>query len=259
MKYQISNSPSGARYQNYILKSKIFNFFIVILIFAFYILILPSPVFAQTATLSLSPSSGTFNKGCAFALDIRLDTGGAQTDGTDAILLYDSSRLTATSITSGNIYPDYPGNNIDDTSGKITVSGLASVSSAFSGQGSLAVVNFAVKDNAPAGVTQVKFDFDPNNKAKTTDSNVVQRGTTSDVLSSVVNGNYTIGTGACGTLPATGGSTGSNQGAISSTPSGQQPIIYKTLPPAGTEQLTFTLTIVGVTLTILGILGLALL
>lgn len=245
MKYQISN-----------IKYKIFNFFFVILIFAFYILILPSPVYAQAATLSLVPSSGTFNKGCSFSLDIRLDTAGAQTDGTDAILLYDSSRLSATSITSGNIYPDYPGNNIDETSGKVTISGLASVSSAFSGQGPLATVNFAVKDNAPAGVTQVKFDFDPNDKAKTTDSNVVQRATTSDVLSSVVNGNYTIGTGACGTLPATGG-----QGEVA-TPSGaveQPPLVYKTLPPAGTEQLTFALTIVGVTLTILGILGLALL
>lgn len=239
-----------------VLKLPIFLFVMLALLFAVpYTL---SPVYAQTATLSLSPSTGTFNKGCTFVLDIRLDTGGAQTDGTDAIILYDSSRLSATSITSGNIYPDYPGNNIDDTSGKITVSGLASVSSAFSGQGSLAVVNFIVKDNAPAGVTQVKFDFDPNDKAKTTDSNVVQRGTTSDVLGSVVNGNYTIGTGACGTLPATGGSTGGNQGAVS-TPSGEIQPIYKTLPPAGTEQLTFTLTIVGVTLTILGILGLALL
>ena len=64
-------------------------------------------------------------------MEIKLDTTGAQTDGTDAILIYDSSRLTATAITSGNIYPDYPGNNIDP-SGKINISGLASVSSAFS-------------------------------------------------------------------------------------------------------------------------------
>ncbi len=230
---------------------------------AFYILhsTFYIPVYAQAATLSLSPSSGTFNRSCSFSLDIRLDTAAAQTDGTDAILLYDSSRLTATSITSGNIYPDYPGNNIDDTSGKITISGLASISSAFSGQGSLATLQFSVKDNAPTGVTQIKFDFDPNDKTKTTDSNVVQRAGP-DILSSVVNGNYTIGTGTCGVLPATG-TTGGNrggQGAVS-TPSGefQEPLVYKTLPPAGTEQLTFALSIVGVTLTILGILGLALL
>lgn len=221
----------------------------------------PAGVFAQTATLSLDPAGGTFNKGCSFSVNINLDTGSSQTDGTDAILIYDSSRLNAAAITKGTIYPDYPGNNIDDTSGKITISGLASISSAFSGQGSLATLQFSVKDNAPTGVTQIKFDFDPNDKTKTTDSNVVQRAGP-DILSSVVNGNYTIGTGTCGVLPATG-TTGGNrggQGAVS-TPSGefQEPLVYKTLPPAGTEQLTFALSIVGVTLTILGILGLALL
>src|SRR3989344_4454303 len=174
---------------------KKFTFFLFLLLFSGTYNV--TAVLAQAATLSLLPSSGTFNKWCTFSVEIKLDTTGAQTDGTDAILIYDSSRLTATAITSGNIYPDYPGNNIDDTSGKITISGLASVSSAFSGQGSLAVVNFTVKENAPTGATQVKFDFDSSDKAKTTDSNVVQRGTASDILNSVVNGSYTIGTGSC--------------------------------------------------------------
>lgn len=230
--------------------------FIVILVF-----FLINPVWAIAATLSLSPVSGTFNKNCSFTLDISLDTAGAQTDGTDAILIYDSSRFTATSIQAGTIYSDYPGNNIDDPSGKVTVSGLASVSQAFSGKGSLAKVNFTAKENAPTGATQVKFDFDGKDKTKTTDSNVVERGTVADILSSVVNGNYTIGSGACGaavtTLPATG------QGAVSvSTPSAQIPVKevpLKTLPPAGSEQLTFTLAIIGSVLTVLGILGLALL
>src|SRR3989344_4893467 len=133
--------------QKYMSKVKSFKIYAVVLSFAFYLLTSPSTAFAQAASLSLSPSSGTFNRSCTVTLDIRLDTAGAQTDGTDAILTYDASRLMATSITSGNIYPDYPGNNIDDTNGKITVSGLASVSSAFSGQGSLAVVNFTVKEN----------------------------------------------------------------------------------------------------------------
>lgn len=221
-----------------------------------------SPVFAQTATLSLSPPSGTFNKNCSFALEIKLNTGGAETDGTDAIVLYDQSKLTATSISSGSIYPDYPGNNIDEVLGKVTVSGLASVASPFTGSGTLATINFTIKDTAAIGATMVKFDFDPANKAKTTDSNVVQRGTVADILNSVSSGNYTIGAGTCGATPAptilprTGG-----QGAVS-TPSGQQ--VYttppsQTLPPAGSEQFTYTIAIVGSVLTILGILGLALL
>ena len=233
---------------------------ISLLAFSFWLLAFPVSVFAQSATLSLDPASGTFNKGCNFTLNVNLDTGGAQTDGSDAIIFYDVSRFTATSITNGTIYPDYPGNNIDPQGGKITISGLASVNTPFTGKGILATLNFKVVDTAATGATQITFDFDPNNKAKTTDSNVVERNTVVDVLNSVVNGNYTIGTGSCGATPTvppayrppTGG------GNPPATPSSVEP---KTpyLPPAGSEQFTFTLAIFGGVLTILGILGLALL
>lgn len=238
---------------------------IYLLIFSFSFLASPAVIFAQTATLSLDPSSSTFNAGCSFSLNVNLDTG-AQTDGTDAILNYDTSRLTATTINNGTIYPDYPGNNIDSQSGKITISGLASVSTAFTGKGTLATINFTVAPSAPAGATQITFDFDPQDKGNTKDSNVVQRGTVVDVLNSVVNGSYVIGSaGNCNSgaapaviLPGTGTGTGGQggQGAVS-TPSSQ--LVYKTLPPAGFEQFTFTLAIVGSVLTVLGILGLALL
>ncbi len=235
--------------------------YILPIMMLFLVFALSMPAQAWAATLSLSPSSGTFNRSCAFNLDINLDTGGVQTDGTDAILLYDNSRFTATSIVPGTIYADYPGNNIDDTQGKVTVSGLASLSSPFGGQGKLATVNFSVKDNAPAGATQVKFDFDPNNMTKTTDSNVVQRSTVQDVLSSVVNGNYTVGTGVCGITTTVKGGQGA---IIISTPSAQ-PKQFKTLDqaaggsPGGNSEWTAALTILGSVLTILGILGLALL
>lgn len=235
---------------------------ITVLLFAvsFSLLALPANVLASV--LSLSPSSGTFNEGCNFSLDVVVDTQGTQTDGTDAILIYDASRFTAQTITSGTIYPDFPGNNIDASSGKITISGLASVSTPFIGKGTLATINFNVLGTAPAGVTQIRFDFDPNDKAKTTDSNVVERGTVADTLNSVVNGNYVIGTAACGTtattkptfqpgfLPGTGGP---------STPSGTPFVPAKTLPEGGTLQLTSATAIIGGILTVLGILGLALL
>lgn len=226
---------------------KIINFIIIIIIINFIFI----PV-ASAATLSLSPSSGTFNRGCASSLAVDLDAGGTQTDGSDAILKYDPSRINAASITSGTIYPDYPGNNIDSASGKITISGLASVQQAFSSKGTLATINFSIPENAPTGATSVKFEFDPNDKAKTTDSNVVERGTIVDVLNSVVDGNYTIGTGACGSIITT-----PKGGATVSTPSAGA--ITKTLPPAGTETFTYTIAILGSVLTILGILGLALL
>ncbi len=236
---------------------------IIAIVFAFLILnsAFIIPVYAQQATMSLSPSSGTFNPGCQFTTSVNLNTGGAQTDGTDAILVYDTSRLSTNtnSIASGTIYPDYPGNNVDEATGRITVSGLSSITSAFSGSGTLATVTFTVLPQAPVGVATVNFDFDANDKSKTTDSNVVERGTVTDILSTVVNGNYTIGTG---TACTSGGVTQAGSGV--STPSGGlnngvDSSYNKTLPNSGTAELTYTIAIVGTTLVILGFLGFALL
>lgn len=234
--------------------------FSALLSFLIINLYLVTPILAAQATLSLSPSTGTFGKGCQFTVDIKLNTGGAATDGTDAIITYDPTRLSTNtnSIASGTIYPDYPGNNVDEQNGKITVSGLSSVTSAFSGSGNLATVTFSVKPEAPEGLTTIKFDFDANDKAKTTDSNVVERGTVSDILSSVVNGSYTITSGGC-----TGGAVKTGIGGTGGvgTPSGtiDDGFNKKILPDSGTSELTYTIAIVGSILAILGVLGLALL
>ena len=98
-----------------------------------------STIYAASATLSIQPASGTFNIGCPFTLDVFLDTGGARTDGTDAILFYDQSRFTAQKIRPGTIYADYPGTVIDATKGRVAISGISSLSSAFAGQGILSL------------------------------------------------------------------------------------------------------------------------
>lgn len=235
------------------------------------LVILAFPVQAYAATLSLSPSTGSFKKGCNFSLNIDLNTNGVQTDGTDAIIQYDQSKITATSITSGSIYPDYPGNSIDDNAGKATISGLASVSTPFSSSGTLATINFTVKDVSTPSATLIKFQFDSNDKTNTTDSNVVERGTIADVLSSVVNGNYTVGaTGACANptpVPRgapTPGSTATPSATIAPVPNNLDCLVNQVrvngmCQNIGAAELTFTVAIVGSVLTILGILGLALL
>lgn len=222
-----------------------------------------APALALAATLSLSPSTGTFNKGCNFSTDIVLDTASAQTDGTDAILFYDNSRLSANTISQGTIYSDYPGSNIDDTNGKITISGLAAFGHPFVGKGTLATVNWTVKDTAQAGATQVKFDFDSNDKTKTTDSNVVEDGTTNEILASVTNGSYTIGTGSCASSGSKAQGAPGEPGSLATPSSSLQPLPTKAPPPAtlpngGTVELTFTVAILGSILTVLGILGLVL-
>ena len=48
----------------------------------FFVLLSTSSVLAST--LSVSPATGTFNRGCTFIIDVNLDTQGAPTDGADA-------------------------------------------------------------------------------------------------------------------------------------------------------------------------------
>ncbi|MFH0937270.1 MAG: cohesin domain-containing protein [Candidatus Daviesbacteria bacterium] len=212
---------------------------------------MPSSVYAAGASLTLSPATGTFNKGCSVSVDILLDTGGTATDGTDVILNYDPTRFSVQKIISGTIYADYPGNSFDAQNGRITVSGLSSVSTAFTGQGTLATIDLMVLDAAPTGATQITFDFDTNDRAKTTDSNVVERTTVVDVLNEVTNGSYTVGTGSCSTTRQIGG------------PDDTTPIPTKVattpLPDAADFQTTFIIAAAGSILIILGILGLVLL
>src|SRR2546428_361870 len=101
------------------------------------IVFLTTPSAVLAATLSLSPATGTFNTGCSYSLDIKLDTGGVSTDGTDAIIFYDASKMTINSIATGKIYSDYPISGASN--GKISVSGItSSPSQSFSGTGTLA-------------------------------------------------------------------------------------------------------------------------
>jgi len=221
-----------------------------------------TPVLAQGATLLLTPASGTFNRGCTFSVDIRVDTGSVQTDGTDAIVIYDNTRLKVTDIKKGTIYPLEGVSNIEEAKGIVSYSGLADVAAPFTGSGVVATLNFQVQEDAPAGATKVEFDFDPNDKAKTTDSNVVQRGEVVDVLSSATGANYVIGSGSCSESetvtvtppPATGGELkpgGTGETIIT-------PIPTKTLPAAGDFQTTAILVLASGTLIVLGFLGLML-
>ncbi len=225
--------------------------------FAALFTLLAFPALSYAATLTLSPSSGTFNRGCNVSIKIDLDTTGTNTDGTDVILSYDPGKFTvlASSIVNGTIYADYPGNSVDSAGGKISISGISSVASPFNGKGNFATLNIKVADNAPAGTAAIKFDFDPNDKTKTTDSNVVERGTIADVLSSVTDGNYVIGTGSC-----IGGQGQALTGSgLAGTPSATKSPLVKELPSSGLTDTTTLLAIIGTILTIIGIAGLALL
>lgn len=218
------------------------------------LLFMPGNVLAAGSTLSLSPAVGTFNKNCNFSLQVMVDTGGYETDGTDAILTYDVTRFTASKINNGSIYQDYPGNNIDAQNGKITISGLSSVGSAYKGTGVLATVDFAVLENAPAGTSQVKFDFDPTDKSKTTDSNVVERGTMAETLNQVIDGNYVVGSGSCGRV---GGPTSTPSATIYQQPTYTPIPTVTPLNQTADASTTMAIIVVAGCLMALGVFGIA--
>ena len=245
------------------------------------------PAYASAATLTFNPATGVLNKGCEVSIKIDLDTQGVQTDGTDVIVTYNPAQLTTSTsgITNGTIYPEYPGNSVDTSAGKISISGISSVSSPYTGSGTFATIKFTVASTLAANTPiALNFDFDPNNKTKTTDTNVVERGTIADVLASVTNGSYTVGTGTCTSgsgvtsgssntltsggqgqvLTGNGTGTGTGNGLGTGTPSAQYQVYKPTLNDvtggsAGLFDSTLGVTAVGLILVVLGVAGLAML
>lgn len=241
-------------------------------------LVSPSVAFAVTtpsASLSFDPLTGSLNRGCSVAVNIVVNTGTtagsvAQTDGTDAIIKYDPAifSVAVNSIQDGTIYSDYPGNSVDTTAGKISISGLASVSQAFSGTGVLATINFTVKADAPLQTTKLTFEY-TSDPAITVDSNIVERQTVADVLRTVNNSQYTIGSGSCSAQPSPSPSPGVVITPVNPAPRGGATIVLPAKIPfasssaplvqTGDATSTFIFIMAGSVLTILGILGLALL
>ena len=129
------------------------------------------------------------NTGCWFYLKVGFDSAGVEIERVDASIKYDPSRLGGTFIYIRN-FTDYPTAIGDKESGVMKITGLNSFVKY--GKGDLGTIVFNVKPNARKGRTIISFDFDPNNKTKSTDSNIVEKGTLVDVLSSVSNYSYNI-------------------------------------------------------------------
>ncbi len=127
-----------------------------------------------------------------FRLLLKMDTGGQNVDGVDAIVLYDNNLLEVIDVTSepGDEFASYP--SLDHSiPGKVVVSaniGSGSNPSPVNGQGIvLGTITFRPHTNTSFEVldTEVTYDFTPGDR---NDSNVVLSGTTGDpvdILSSV--------------------------------------------------------------------------
>lgn len=155
------------------------------------------PAYADAATLSLSPSSGTKSTDGTFEVKILLDTGSSTTSGTDAYIRFDPNVLqvvdastaeTGVQIQPGSLYSITSYNRTDNATGQISFSASKSGGSpGYSGSGTLATITFqAIKAASSSAVT---FDF---TNGSTTDSNVIDQSSSQDLLTSVTNASFAV-------------------------------------------------------------------
>lgn len=136
--------------------------------------------------ISLTSAQAAYNKGDAITVSVKIDTGGHDISGADLVVSYDSQILEATSsgLVRGNIFDEYPLISADQSKGIISISGIAGVNNragGFKGSGEFAVINFKAKEAGSALLT-VNFQ-----KGSTTESNLVEAGTSQNILEAVDN------------------------------------------------------------------------
>jgi len=154
---------------------------------------------AKAATFSLSPASGSTVSG-TFTVTLGLsDLAGKQISGIDVRYLnYEPSKLQAVSVShSGGIFTSYPLETIDSTTGKIAIGASASAFSPVTTTGTVVTITF--KALASSGSTTLNFDY---TAGSTTDSNITEAGTATDILTQPPTVTYNFG-GSTTTPPAT--------------------------------------------------------
>lgn len=167
----------------------------------------------KAATLSFSPSSGSFNVGDTFSVDVLVDTTGTPIDGIGLrFLRYDPSYLdlvdsdttqAGTQIAARSLMQNTVLNAVNITAGTVEFSQITQGGVTFTSSGAqvLATATFRVKKQ---GSSSLSFDFTPGS---TIDTNVAANVT--DVLTKVSGASFTFSTPA---PPSSGGGGGGSSG-----------------------------------------------
>ncbi len=138
----------------------------------------------------LSSPNQTFKVGDPVPVNLRIDTGGNNINGVDVVINYNPGFMTITrqSIETQGVFTDFPLLEVDDKNGVVRISGIASVNQpGFSGIGTLAKLNFTAK--AATSQTKMMVNFTPG---LTTESNIIEAGSSQDILDGVTDLNLTI-------------------------------------------------------------------
>jgi len=138
----------------------------------------PFLILATSANLSFGQPPTMIPVGEEFKVPISLSSGGRETIGTDAVLLFDPKILSATKIEKGKIYPNYPPNleDIDNVHGKVSFSGTVGFGLPKTVEGLFGEVFFRSKK---PGTTQISFAWEGEGTA---DSNIVPSFGSLDLL-----------------------------------------------------------------------------
>ena len=126
-------------------------------------------VFASSLGLFFTAPQKPLPVGQEFKVIVSVATENRTTLGTDAVLSYDPKILTAIKIIPGKVYPLYPENlqDIDNTHGKLTLSGTVGFGKPKTANGVLAEVSFRSKKPE---ATILSFNWMPK---ATNESNIV--------------------------------------------------------------------------------------
>ena len=149
------------------------------------------------ATLKLSPASGTYPVGTQFSINVMLNTKGGETGSTNIMITFDPAVLSVqdanpdmngTQIKEGVLYASYAGNYVDEQQGQINLAGY-NLSGSFKTTDDQIFATIDFKPIKESSGATINFLYTINDVTK---SNVIETGTSADILASVTNGNYVI-------------------------------------------------------------------
>jgi hypothetical protein len=191
---------------------------------------------ANAASLQFSPDSLNISSGQTGDLKVNIDATGEQVRATDIYVLYDSTLLDVSSVSSGTFFPNVQNNT--STPGKLFIgAGDPSPGSYKTNTGTIATITFKAKGD---GTSNVVFDCVTG---ETSESNIYKNDLNStDIIDCTKNNKATITSGA------SAGSGSTNPTAVPTTPSSEPSV----LPQTGALDSINQLALPGAMLLIIG-------
>lgn len=148
-----------------------------------------APVFAASASLELSPSTGTIEEGGTLDVDIVVDSGEAEISAVDIEMLFDPDKFSVSVDTSNSVFSTITptSGQVDNTVGKISFSAYTEEEETVQGTNNVATLELT--SLVASGEGEVTFDF---TLGETNDCNVIEAESVDDILESVTDGVYTF-------------------------------------------------------------------